>query len=260
MLNEILKRLANARGYDLVKSRSQKKTIYSTDLEFYETATGNYFLPKHAHSDIIVQAMINNRIFDEPIVNLAEQYIKKGTTVLDVGSNFGQMAILFSEMTGDDGHVYGFDADEFVYSALEKNVKANNKSNITLNFGAVHNKDNETLYFPMQDFERFGTFGSYGIDYKNNRGRPVKTLTIDSLKISTPISFMKVDVQGGDLFALQGAKKTIAKNKMPIIFEYEYLFEEELNFNFQQYVDFVNEINYQFVRVINGQNFLIVPK
>jgi len=47
---------------------------------------------------------------------------------------------------------------------------------------------------------------------------------------------------------------------MPIIFEYEYLFEEELNLNFQEYVDFVNEINYKFERVINGQNYLILPK
>ncbi len=71
---------------------------------------------------------------------------------------------------------------------------------------------------------------------------------------------MKIDVQGGDLFALKGAKETIMRHQMPIIFEYEYLFEEELNLNFQEYVDFVNEINYKFERVINGQNYLILPK
>ncbi|MBL7937052.1 MAG: FkbM family methyltransferase [Bacteroidia bacterium] len=217
-------------------------------------------MPKHAYSDVVVQTIIADQIFDEPIVDLASKYIKKGTAVLDVGSNFGQMAILFSVMTGDEGQVYAFDADDFVYSVLQKNIEANHKKNIIPNFGAVHYKDNETLYFPVQDFKRFNAFGSYGIDYKNNKGRPVKTLTIDSLNISTPISFMKIDVQGGDLYALQGAKHTILKHKMPIIFEYEYLFEEELNFTFQQYVDFVAEIDYKFERVINGHNFLITPK
>jgi hypothetical protein len=70
---------------------------------------------------------------------------------------------------------------------------------------------------------------------------------------------MKIDVQGGDLFAMQGAVKTIEKYKMPIIFEYEYAFEEEQNLNFQEYVDFVKSINYKFARVINGQNYLILP-
>ena len=46
---------------------------------------------------------------------------------------------------------------------------------------------------------------------------------------------------------------------MPIIFEYEYLFEEELNLSFQEYIDFVQSINYRFERVIMGQNYLIVP-
>lgn len=258
MLTRILKKMAKSLGYNLVKKN--EKTVYSTELVFYTTKTGNYFLPKYAHSDVIVQAIIGDRVFDELVVNLASKYIKKGTTVLDVGSNFGQMVVLFSGMVGDDGHVYGFEADDFLFSVLQKNIQANHKNNITLNFGAVHNKSNETLYFPLQDFQRFPSYGSYGIDYKEQTGRPVKTITIDSLNISTPISFMKVDVQGGDLFVLQGAKNTINKNRMPIIFEYEYLLEEEMDFHFQQYVDFVDEINYKFSRVINGRDFLILPK
>src|SRR4029077_18213670 len=106
-------------------------------------------------------------------------------------------------------------------------------------FGAVHDVAGQTLYFPVQDFERFSSYGSYGIDYAGNKGRPVPTLTIDSLNIAEPISFMKVDVQGGDLHAMRGAVATIAKNKMPILFEYEYQFEAELKLSFQEYVDFV---------------------
>jgi hypothetical protein len=58
---------------------------------------------------------------------------------------------------------------------------------------------------------------------------------------------------------LKGAEKTIKKNKMPIIFEYEYSFEGELGLNFQDYVDFVHSINYRFEKVIVGNNYLIVP-
>ena len=137
------------------------------------------------------------------------------------------MAVLFSRLVGKSGFVHAFEADDFVFHILEKNLVVNNCLNTKAHFGAVHNVSGETLFFPVQDFKRFGASGSYGIDYKNTTqgGRPVKTMTIDDFEFELPISFMKVDVQGGDLFVLQ-AVKTIEKYRMPIIFEYERSFEE----------------------------------
>jgi hypothetical protein len=58
---------------------------------------------------------------------------------------------------------------------------------------------------------------------------------------------------------MKGAVETIARNRTPILFEYEYQFEEDYNFYFQDYVDFVRSIDYKFKNVISGHNFLIVP-
>lgn len=260
MINIFLNKVFYKLGYNLVKLKNNN-TKRNNELILYKTKTGNYYLPKNCDGDVVAQSIINNHVFDFEIVDLAKQYIKPNTTVIDAGSNFGQMAVLYSNMVGDNGKVLAFDADDFVFSILEKNIEANGKKNIKAFFGALHNEVGKSLFFPVQDFVRFQSYGSYGIDYKDHKGREVKTLTIDSLNITEPISFMKIDVQGGDLFVLQGAKETILKNKMPILFEYEYLFEEEQNFNFQQYIDFINnELNYKFERVINGQNYLIIPK
>lgn len=250
-------------GVDIIKYQKPtpaKKSIRSKNLTLYNTLTGKYYLPTDAHQDIIANTIKNNEIFEEEVVSLAGKYIKKKTAVLDIGANFGQMSILFSNMVGNNGKVYSFDADDWVFEILKKNISANAKERIIIpNFGAVHNMDGETMYFPIQDFELYGTYGSYGIDYNSKQGRKVKSLTIDSLNIQEPISFMKIDIQGGDLQAMQGAIKTIKKNKMPIIFEYEYHFEDKFNLNFQDYVDFILSINYKFVKVINGHNFLILP-
>ena len=259
MLKNAIRSVVRRLGYRITTIETPKKTVHSKELEFYKTLTGSYYLPKHAHGDLIAQAIIGDRIFEEEIVNIGRTFIKEGTTVLDVGSNYGQMAIQFSKMVGENGRVHAFEADDFIFSLLDKNVAANRCGNIETHFGAVHNTAGGVLHFPVQDFERFGSYGSYGVDYKNGRGRAVKTLTIDSLNIEDPISFMKIDVQGGDLFVLEGARKTILRHKMPILFEYEYVFEEELGFNFQQYVDLVAEIGYKFAKVVN-QNYLILPK
>ena len=230
-------------------------------LSLHDTCTGKYFLPADACQDVIANAIIMGEIFDESIYETAKLYIKPGTAVLDVGSNFGQMAVLFSRLVGDSGVIHAFEADDFVFQILNKNIAVNNCANIVAHFGAVHNISGEMLRFPVQDFQRFGTYGSYGIDYTNSMAgdRFVKTITIDDLDLIIPISFMKIDVQGGDLLVLKGAEKTIKKNRMAIIFEYEYLFEDELGLNFQDYIDFVRSINYRFEKVVLAHNFLIVP-
>lgn len=246
---------------DQVIDNHEVRSVKSKSLTYYETKSGNYFLPTDAVNDIIARAIKDDSIFDIEIYQCASKYIKEGTTVLDVGSNFGQMSILFSKLVGDSGSVHAFEADDFVFDILNKNIAANNKEGkIISHFGAVYNVDNEFLIFPEQDFKRFETYGSFGVDFSGNKhGRQVCSLTIDSLNIQEPISFMKIDIQGGDLQAMQGAIKTIEKNKMPILFEYEYLFEEEYNLSFQDYVDFVHSINYKFSKNINGQNYLIIP-
>jgi FkbM family methyltransferase len=268
-LKKIIKFLFSLIGFQIkrikpkltdIQSSENAKSIRTKRLSYYETTTGNYFLPTDAKNDIIANTIIGNDIFEIEVVELACKYIKENTVVLDIGANYGQMSILFSNKTGERGIVYSFDADDFIFEILKKNIEANNKQkNIIPIFGAVHNVADETLFFPIQDFIEWGAYGSYGIDYNTKKGRPVKSITIDSLNIQQQISFMKIDIQGGDLQAMQGAIKTIEKNKMPILFEYEYHFEEKFHLCFQDYIDFVKSINYKFVKTINGHNYLIMP-
>jgi FkbM family methyltransferase len=261
-LKRLIRGILRRFNVDVVRYRPKRlKSTRTRALSYFETATGNYYLPRDAHGDLIANQIKAGRVFDEEIIRVARRYAKPGTAVLDVGANFGQMSILLSNIVGDQGKVYSFDADDFVFELLTKNIAANGREQrIVPVFGAVHNVPNQTLYSPLQDFVRFQTYGSYGIDYGGNTGRPVPSITIDSLDIAEPISFMKVDVQGGDLQAMQGAVGTIAKNKMPIVFEYEYQFEAQYKLSFQDYVDFVGQIGYRFESVINGYNYLIVPR
>ncbi len=238
--------------------RETKKSVKTTRLSFHETSTGNYWLPKDAYSDDIANTIKKNKIFEEPVYDVIKKYAKPNTEVIDIGSNFGQMAVLMSKLVGDNGLVHAFEANSFVYSILEKNCKENAKNIITY-FGAVHDKSGESLFFQEQNFEEYNTYGAYGIDYINQNGHQVKTLTIDEIQFKKPVSFIKIDIQGGDLLAMKGAVETIKKNRCPIIFEYEYLLEEKLKLSFQEYVDFVKSIDYHFERVIIGQNFLILP-
>lgn len=267
-MKKIIKSIFRILGFEILRYEKKteifKKVSRKTkNLTFYETATGNYFLPTDVYNDVVANSIKENKIFEKEVVDLASIFIKPNTCVLDIGANFGQMSILFSNLVGDNGKVLSFEADDWIFEIFQKNIEANYKQGkIVPHFGAIHNVDNEIMIFPNQDFKEFDAYGSYGIDYNSNinsTGRKVMSLTIDSLNIMEPISFMKIDIQGGDLQAMQGAIKTIEKNKMPILFEYEYHFEDRFNLSFQEYVDFVASIDYKFKKVINGHNFLIIP-
>jgi FkbM family methyltransferase len=263
-LKKLLKSLINQVGFDLQKLPKKETSNLPLEMEgetrLYKTPLGNFYLPVNAPDDIVINLIKDGKVFEPEVVEVAKRFIKKGSVVLDVGANFGQMAVLFSKMTGENGIVYAFEADDFVFEILKENIKANNCKNIIPVFGAVYNQSDKNFFFPKQDFKRFAAYGSYGIDPNAVSGRKVNSLKIDDFDFAKSVSFMKVDVQGSDLFAMQGAKLTIEKHKMPIIFEFEQQFQDEFGTSFQDYVDFVSSIDYKFTETLLAVNYLINPK
>jgi FkbM family methyltransferase len=254
----------NKRGYDIVKTGLPVR-IYDGQsaypgLSYHITPIGNYYLPEHNDKDVIIRHMKRGVMYDMPIVQAALDLIHPGSCVIDVGANFGQMTIAFSKAVGHSGVVHSFEAQAFVFDILQKNITANSCDNVQLHYAAVFDKDGEIFYFHHEDSSN--DYGTHGIDLSGHKqkGQGVKSLTIDALNIEQPVSFMKVDIQGSDLYALKGAVNTIRRHRMPLIFEYEEHLQEQFGTNFQDYVDFVQSIGYRFAKTITRTNFLIVPK
>lgn len=252
------------KGYKIEKVALKKK-IYKgkskyENLSFHPTPIGNYYVIKQNKKDIVAYNMKRGCFYDENVIKTAKKFIKPGTIVLDVGSNYGQMTIEFSKFVGEQGLVYSFEAQKQVYDILKLNIEANQRNNIKLFYNAVYNENHKILKFPVPDLDIYSSYGSYGVNPKSKEGVDVESITIDSIEFPLPVSFIKVDIQGSDLFALQGGKQTILKNKMPIIFEFEQDFQEKFGTKFQDYIDFIAEINYEVVEVIEPLNLLILPK
>ena len=89
-------------------------------LDFYRTTTGNYYLPRDAYGDEIATAIISNKVFEAPVYEIAKKYIRPNTAVLDIGLIFGQMAVLMSKLVGQSGVLHAFEADDFIFSILQR--------------------------------------------------------------------------------------------------------------------------------------------
>jgi FkbM family methyltransferase len=201
-------------------------------------------------------------VYDAEIVDLARSFVKPGTTVLDLGACFGQMAVLFAQMVGENGRVAAFEASPYLADIVRRNVRENGMADrVRVHCAAVWNRGGMPFSYPFPDWSLFGSYGSFFVDPDRAKaGWQVETLAIDELHFVRPVSFMKVDVQGSDLAAMQGTVETIRRFRMPIVFEYEVLLEERFQYKFEDYLAFVDRIGYRIEKVINGCNYLILPR
>jgi FkbM family methyltransferase len=232
---------------------------HSETLKKYNTLTGVYFLPKFAFSDIIAKQIKKNKIYDREIYLEAKKFIRKESIVIDIGSNFGQLSILFSKLY-KDVEVHSFEASRFIYNILKKNIEANDANVIAYNLALTDNV-NEKIYEPIIKFKDCSTYGAYPlINSKNNlKKNRIISNKLDNINFIKKISFIKIDTQGMDLKVMKGAKRIITQNQCPVIFEYEEDLEKKHGHTFQDVVNFVKEINYSFYKVIYNINYLIVP-
>jgi FkbM family methyltransferase len=225
-------------------------------IALFHTATGDWWLPTNAPDDLTINAMRRGEVYDQWVVDTARRFAKPGSTMIDVGSCFGQMSSLFGQMVGPGGKVLAFEADPFLASLTRRN---NSHTSLQVFQTAAWHSSGQTLRYPKADLIRFYSYGSYGITPRAETGRAVHSTRIDDLVMPGPVSFMKVDVQGSDLFAMQGARETIRKHRMPIVFEFEAQFQDEFGTSWAMYEDFIREIGYRITEQ-NGPNSLIEPE
>jgi len=231
-------------------------------LKKFKTNTGYYYLPLFAVKDQIRNRIINNEITDKLIFDKLKNFIKPDTIILDLGANFGQMSILWSQ-SKPNVKVYAFEASNYIFNILKKNIHINSANVEAIN-ALVGNESNKEQLIEESLLKEYSTYGTHKInktqDTNKKKINKIKAIKIDDINFEKRISAMKIDIQGYDLDALKGSKKTILKHKMPIIFEYEEKFEKEFNYTFKDFENFINEINYKIETKIDEINYLIVPK
>ena len=132
-----------------------------------------------------------------------EQHVKPGSCVLDCGSHHGMAAILLSHFCTPTGHVIAVDALPANVAVIEQNVELNSLTNIEVHAAALWNQ----LGF-LSFHEQSGNVVCIGMAEESGQ-RLLKADTIDNIAAGRRIDFLKLDVEGSDLQALQGAKCTL---------------------------------------------------
>lgn len=135
---------------------------------------------------------------------LFKDYCRPGDVAVDVGANIGEVSILLSKGAGPSGQVFAFEPNPRIYRYLLGNLALNHCENVTpanLAVGAapgVVRMSNDK----RDDMNRIVDGGEIA----------VTCTTLDThLPPLDRIAFLKVDVEGGELRVLEGARATLAR-------------------------------------------------
>ncbi|MBI5708207.1 MAG: FkbM family methyltransferase [Armatimonadetes bacterium] len=155
--------------------------------------------------------------YDNPaLLRWLEGVLKPGMTVLDVGANVGLYTLFMARRVGPEGRVVAIEADPDTAVILERNVRASGFSNVTIANVAV-GSELGNLRFQRSAKNR----GESHISSAGEAGSvevPVKTLDSLCAELSLgPIGYVKMDVEGYEVAALQGFHSRLASDRAMVV-------------------------------------------
>lgn len=144
--------------------------------------------------------------------------VKPGQVVLDVGANIGLHSALLSRLVGPQGKVFAFEPNAEIMPLLTRTLAG--MGNAWLMPYALSDRSAESvLYVPglsevgsLADW----TAGEYGDTHQVRCTERTLDSLIDEGVLPTP-SFIKCDVEGGELKVFQGASKCLDTADAPMV-------------------------------------------
>jgi len=207
--------------------------------------------------------------FDPVEVELALQLIEArkrmhgdGVVAIDGGANIGVHTIEWATAMTGWGSVIAIEAQERIYYALAGNIAINNCFNAIAMHAAISSEPGIML-IPTPDYLVPSSFGSLElkpraetefigqpIDYSAGKTVAIQKMSIDALSLPR-VDFIKLDVEGMELEALEGARQTIERSRPIFLVESIKAGRERLR-------AFLSECGYKVVEA--GINLLAIHK
>jgi FkbM family methyltransferase len=173
--------------------------------------------------------------------------VKPDDIVIDAGANCGHLSIFFSKLVGQNGKIFAFEPDKFNIERIQKNLSLNPDLPNTIIIEDLLLWDKNELI----DFYEAGTVGSSAVwmpDMEHCVKK--KAVTIDEWVETNSIQkldFIKMDIEGAEIQALDGCIKTIKTLKPNFaIASYHIVNGEQTYIKLEK---FFSELNYPYLTV-----------
>lgn len=141
-----------------------------------------------------------------------ERYLRPGDGFLDIGANIGTYSLFAASITGPDARIDAFEPLPTCADRVRENFEINHLTNAELHQIAVDDHLGEAGFL---DFDVSSSL-DHDTDKRGRTPIPVIVDRIDSRATGTGYAFAKLDVEGVELRALQGAKALLDRRDPPV--------------------------------------------
>ena len=199
--------------------------------DIIETTTSNNLKIHCFKGDNIICKYLNEtHTWEDLISQKLIEYYKPNTNFIDIGSNYGVHSLYVANYIKNNnftGKVYSYEIQPKIYELFIKNINENNLNDyIVPNLYGLSNVNDIMNVEFINDYDYGDNPGGTSIIDNDNKimnkdnllSTTITLKTLDSYNIDN-ISIIKIDVEGYELIALEGALNTIHNNKPVILIE-----------------------------------------
>jgi len=153
---------------------------------------------------------------------LLHRLVKPGSVAYDVGAHLGLYATALGRLVGAAGWLYCIEANPVCVSFLRANLELNQVSNCTILPVALADRPG-SCQFTINYFNLFLGIGAMSpFAGKVGHKIDVSTMSLDDLIEQfalRPPDFIKMDIEGGEVVAVPGMRRTLARFKPTLLIE-----------------------------------------
>jgi FkbM family methyltransferase len=139
--------------------------------------------------------------------------VREGGTVIDGGAYLGFYALLAARRVGSQGTVFAFEPNPRTFDALRRNVRENGFEDRVIPLPVGIDSESRRRRFYLADHD--GSKSSLYLPERWREATDAQCVDIDSALGSRPLDLVKLDVEGGEVEALRGMRRSLAASRDP---------------------------------------------
>jgi FkbM family methyltransferase len=182
------------------------------------------------------------------IQDVMRTHVRSGDVALDIGANIGCHAALLCELVGRSGQVHAFEPVSYNFDALRRMKELNGYVQLSVHRAAA-DKENGFVGMSLHPTNSGGC--AVGGD---STTEVVRSVALDSYLELPRLDFIKIDIEGHEPLALEGAAGLIERYRPTILTEFAPICMRSRGHDPHAYIERFFDLGLQ-VSIVGGNEF-----
>ena len=205
--------------------------------------------------------------YESDTIAVWRKIVEPNCVVWDIGSNLGLYTILSGKQVGSSGEVHAFEPSPVAHRVATEHIRLNGLQGVCkVSQVAVSETDGGVLPFSIVDEGGFDPTNRLG----NSSGKTIEVpaITLDGLlaRSKRGPDYVKMDIEGAEVFALRGSSELMTKQRPIILLAVHPMFLPEFSCDANEIASMIAERSYTSVQMngvsmppIEYSEYLLIP-